>query len=59
MKKAGFQKGDILVHVDDLDSRMTEGQLIGHLLVSHQPGEKIPATVLRGGKKVQLEMPQQ
>lgn len=58
-KKAGFQKGDILVHVDDLDSRMTEGQLIGHLLVSHQPGEKIPATVLRGGKKVQLEMPQQ
>ena len=38
---------------------MTEGQLIGHLLVSHQPGEKIPATVLRGGKKVQLEMPQQ
>jgi S1-C subfamily serine protease len=29
------------------------------LLVSHQPGEKIPATVLRGGKKVQLEVPQQ
>ena len=58
-KKAGFQKGDILVHVDDLESRMTEGQLIGHLLVSHQPGEKIPATVIRGGKKVQLEMPQQ
>ncbi len=58
-KKAGFLKDDILIQVEDLTTRMTESQIIGHLLISHLPGEKLPATVLRGGKRVELELPQQ
>ncbi|MBK8091726.1 MAG: PDZ domain-containing protein [Verrucomicrobiaceae bacterium] len=58
-KKAGFQKGDILIQVGDIQNRMTESQIIGYLLASHQPGEKLPSVVLRGGKKVTLDMPQQ
>ncbi len=58
-KKAGFLKDDVLLQVEDLTTRMSESQIIGHLLISHLPGEKLPATVLRGGKRVELELPQQ
>lgn len=58
-KKAGFQKDDILVEVGDLKQRITESAIIGHLLLHHLPGEKLPAVVLRAGKKVELKMPQQ
>ncbi|MCB1278878.1 Trx7/PDZ domain-containing (seleno)protein [Prosthecobacter sp.] len=58
-KKAGFQKDDILVEVGDLKQRITESAIIGHLLLHHLPGEKLPAVVLRGGKRVELKMPQQ
>lgn len=57
--KAGFLKDDILIQVEDLTTRMSESQIIGHLLISHRPGEKLPAAVLRGGKRVELELPQQ
>jgi hypothetical protein len=58
-KKAGFQKGDVLVAVDGISERRSESQLLGHLLEKHQPGEKVPATVLRDGKKIDLLLPMQ
>lgn len=58
-KQAGFQKGDILVEVGDLKQRVTESALIGHLLLHHLPGEKLPAVVLRRGKREDLRLPQQ
>ncbi|MBE7497825.1 MAG: PDZ domain-containing protein [Verrucomicrobiaceae bacterium] len=58
-KKAGFQKDDIILEVGDLTTRMTESALIGHLLLSNLPGEKIPAVVLRGQQRLTLELPQQ
>lgn len=58
-KKAGFQKDDIIVQVGDLKSRITESYLIGRLLQDHLPGEQLPAVVLRGGKRVELKLPQQ
>jgi serine protease Do len=58
-KKAGFQKDDILVEVGDLKQRITESAIIGHLLRHHLPGEQLPAVVLRGGKRVELKLPQQ
>ena len=58
-KKAGFQKDDILVEVGDLKRRITESAIIGHLLQAHLPGEQLPAVVLRGGKRVELKLPQQ
>jgi S1-C subfamily serine protease len=58
-KKAGFKKDDILIEIGDLNTRMTESALIGHLLLSNLPGEKIPSVVLRGGQRMTLELPQQ
>lgn len=58
-KKAGFQKDDILVEVGELTQRLTESALIGRLLLDHLPGKILPAAVLRGGKRVELKLPQQ
>lgn len=58
-KNAGWQQGDILVEIDGLKEHLSEGALIGHLLQKHFPGEKLEATVLRGGKKMTLSLPMQ
>jgi serine protease Do len=58
-KNAGWQQGDVLVEIDNLTARMSEGALIGHLLKNHQAGEKLTASVLRGGKKIPLTLPMQ
>jgi serine protease Do len=58
-KNAGFQKEDVLVEIDGKSDRMTESALIGKLLQTHQPGEKIKATVLRGQQRVELSLPMQ
>lgn len=58
-KKAGFKKDDIIVQISDQKQRLTESALIGDLLLHHLPGEKIPAVVLRGKERVELNLPQQ
>ena len=58
-KNAGFQKDDIIVALDGLTQRLGEGELLGHLLQKHQPGEKIEATVLRSTQRVALTLPMQ
>ncbi len=58
-KNAGFQKNDVIVEMDGLAGRLTEGQLLGHLLQKHFPGERVNAVVLRGGERVELMLPMQ
>ncbi len=58
-KNAGFQKDDVLVELNGQSARITEGELIGHLLQQTKPGEKLKATVLRGDKRVELLLPMQ
>lgn len=58
-KKEGFKPGDILLGVDDLQQRISESALIGNLLEHHRPGEKLPATVVRGSERMTLQLPQQ
>ena len=58
-KKVGFKKEDVLVEVDGISKRITEGELIGHLLAKYQPGEKVKAKVLRGSERLDLEFPMQ
>jgi hypothetical protein len=58
-KNAGFQKDDVLVAVDGLTRRLTEGELIGYLLQRHQVGDQVKVTVLRGTQQVQLGLPMQ
>jgi serine protease Do len=58
-KKAGFKKEDVLVEVDGISKRITESELIGHLLAKYQKGENIKARVLRGNEKFDLEFSMQ
>lgn len=58
-KKTGFQKEDIIVSFAGMETRMTEGEILGHLLTSHFPGESVPVTVLRGSEKKQFMLPMQ
>ncbi len=58
-KNAGFQKDDLIVQIAGQSKRMTESELIGHLLQNHQVGEEVKATVLRGSERVELELPMQ
>ena len=58
-KNAGFQKEDVIVEIDGITNRITEGELIGLLLAKHPPGEKVKATVLRGESRVELSLPMQ
>ncbi|MDQ3622959.1 MAG: peptidase, partial [Verrucomicrobiota bacterium] len=58
-KNAGFQKEDVIVELGGRTSRGTEGELIGHLLQKHQPGERVKAVVLRGKQRIDLSLPMQ
>lgn len=58
-KKAGFQKGDVIIECDGLSKAMTECNLIDHLLESRFPGEKVEVVVLRGQQRVELQLPMQ
>jgi len=49
----------VIVSVDGKSHRMTESELIAHLVQTKLPGDKIPVTVLRGGQRVNLELPMQ
>lgn len=56
-KKAGFKKDDILVAAAQSSTRETESALIGRLLTRFQPGDTVPATVLRGSERLDLNWP--
>jgi membrane-associated protease RseP (regulator of RpoE activity) len=58
-KNAGFQKDDVIVEIDGIATRRTEGQFIGHVLEKHPVGDKLKTTVLRNGKKLALVLPVQ
>ncbi len=58
-KNAGFRKDDVLVELDGKSARITEGELLGQLLQRTKPGQKLKATVLRGGQRVELMLPMQ
>jgi hypothetical protein len=58
-KRAGFRKGDILVKVGDVSQRMTESDLMAHLMQTTKPDEQLPVTVLRDGRRVELKLPMQ
>ncbi len=53
-KRAGFLKGDIIIAFDGKTDRMRETDLLAYVVQQKNPGAKSPATVLRGGKKVEL-----
>jgi serine protease Do len=52
--KAGLQVNDIITEIDGKE--INENQTLPKLLLTHQPGDKITLTVLRGTKPVKIEL---
>ena len=58
-KRAGFQKGDVILDIDSESGRMTESELFRFLLQRKMKGDRVRATVLRDQTKHSLELPMQ
>ena len=58
-KKAGFVKDDVIVAIDGVTRRLSEGELIGRLLQTRKAGETVDVTVLRGAERMTLRLPMQ
>lgn len=58
-KRAGVQKDDVLVGVDGLSHRMSESELIGHLLQAHRAGDTVRLAVQRGDQRLEILLGQQ
>ena len=54
-KNQGFVKGDVIVSIAGDSKQMRESDLFA-LLVNRPVGERIPVTVLRGSKRIQLSL---
>jgi S1-C subfamily serine protease len=58
-KNAGFQAGDIVIAFDGKTDFRREADLLAYALTARKPGEKVPVTVVRGGKTIELTLPMQ
>lgn len=54
-KRAGFQKGDILVSFDGQTGKMSETGLLAYSMQRKRPGDEVAVTVLRNGKRETLK----
>jgi hypothetical protein len=55
--QAGFRKEDVLIEFDGRTDLARETDLLRYTLNEKKPGESVPVTVLREGKKVELSLP--
>lgn len=58
-KKVGFQKDDIVISYDGHTEFTRESDLFQHGLTAHRPGDRIAVEVLRGDKRLTLQLPMQ
>jgi S1-C subfamily serine protease len=56
-KKAGFQKGDVILAIEGIHGPIDESQLIGTLLSNHLSPTQLNATVLRDRQRLELRWP--
>lgn len=57
--KSGFQPEDVIVQFAGMNTRLTEGELMGYLLQKFPEGQTVKATVMRGTQKMELSLPMQ
>lgn len=58
-KRAGVQKGDILIAFDGRTDLVREADIFRQGMWERKPGQRVPITVWRNGKQVQLQLPMQ
>ena len=56
-QQAGFRKEDVLIEFDGRTDLVRETDLLRYTLNEKKPGERVPVTVLREGKKLELTLP--
>jgi hypothetical protein len=55
--KAGVQVGDVILAADGRSDFANEGEYLAYLRLNHPPGDRFKLTLLRDGRKVDLEVP--
>ena len=58
-KRAGFQKGDLVVSFDGQDDNMSTSQLLAYAAQNTKPGQQVPVVVVRDGSTRTLALPMQ
>lgn len=58
-KNAGFLVGDVIVSFDGKTDLMRETDVLAYALRNKKSGEKVPVTIIRSGKKIDLMLPMQ
>ncbi|MCI0640050.1 MAG: PDZ domain-containing protein [Gemmataceae bacterium] len=57
LRKAGLKVGDVILAVDGRADLATETQLFVYIRLTHPPGSHMKLSLLRGDKKMELEVP--
>ena len=55
--RAGFRKGDDVVSFDGKTRNMTGSEVLAYTVRHTKPGQKIPVTVVRSGRRLELSLP--
>ena len=55
-KKAGFQKGDVIISFDGQSDLVTDSALLGYAAQHTKPGDKINVVVKRGAQRLELKL---
>ena len=55
-KAAGFVIGDVLISFDGKTDLNRETDLLAYSLRTHKPGDKVPVTIVRSGKKKEMTL---
>ena len=58
-KNAGVQNGDILIAFDGRTDLVREADIFRQGMSERKPGQRVPITVSRNGKQIQLQLPMQ
>ncbi|MBC8352149.1 MAG: PDZ domain-containing protein [Planctomycetes bacterium] len=58
-KRAGVKNGDILIAFDGRNDLIREADIFRHGMQDLKPGQRVPITISRAGKRIQLQLPMQ
>lgn len=57
LRRAGVKIGDVVIGIGDRTDLVTETQFLVYLRLNYGPGQKIPLTIIRAGKKMTMDAP--
>ncbi len=55
-RRAGIRKGDVIIEADGRRDLLTEEAFLAQLWLNHGPGDRVPVTVRRGERLLQLQL---